>query len=64
MSNKAELKEWDQGVSAYRNGLDRKDCPYRLIGLSAQQLSDEGRKRSDWISGFNWARDCDHASGD
>jgi hypothetical protein len=58
-----EVKRWDEGVRAYNNGLSRKDCPYRLIGLQAQRLAEQGQKRTDWINGFNWAQDCDHASG-
>ncbi len=59
---KQQLRHWNEGVSAFHNGLERKDCPYRLIGLRAQAFSDLGRKRADWINGFNFAHEQDVAS--
>lgn len=57
-----ETREWDEGTKAFHAGFARKDCPYRLVGLSQAALTELGRKRADWLNGYNQAHEQDQAA--
>ena len=56
------LQYWNEGVRAYNAGLSESYCPYSQAGPASGQTALDGLQRTDWIAGFNWAKDARNAS--